>query len=54
MLHSTQTDHPTQPSETKYCHLFPKTRRFVAKNPEYPFDHADAPRLSIPLIRNYP
>lgn len=27
------TNHPTLASETKYAHLFPKTKRFNLKNP---------------------
>lgn len=46
--------HPTLGSETKYSHLFPKTQRFLSKNPEYHPIHADAPKPSTPSTRNSP
>jgi hypothetical protein len=32
--YTTNSPHPTLGSETKYSHMFPKTQRFLAKNPE--------------------
>jgi hypothetical protein len=36
VTYTSGSPHPTLGSETKYSHLFPKTQRFLSKNPEYP------------------
>lgn len=46
--------HPTLGSETKYSHLFPKTERFLAKNPEYSLPHPGAPKPSTPTTPSSP